>query len=117
MIARSGAREEGGPRRCHLAGDQARKVLSQGGRRAHGQRADVGIGGGGGSVAAACVRSPDAGQRDDSPRFTVVLAGIAVPRLVFLDTQSIPASADHTITLLERVRTAQVVLAVIGPHC
>jgi hypothetical protein len=36
--------------------------------------------------------------------------------LVFLDCESIPAGADFVTTLLERVRTARVVLAVIGPR-
>ncbi|HEX5400891.1 MAG TPA: toll/interleukin-1 receptor domain-containing protein [Pseudonocardiaceae bacterium] len=37
-------------------------------------------------------------------------------RHVFLDCESIPAGADFAAELLSRVRSARVVLAVIGPH-
>src|SRR5262250_1929342 len=38
------------------------------------------------------------------------------PDLVFLDAESIPAGADYVAQLLDRVRQARVVLAVIGPR-
>lgn len=56
----------------------------------------------------------------DSPGYGVLLYNelarqFGVDR-VFMDCESIPAGENFVITLLERVRSAQVVLAIIGPH-
>src|SRR3984893_14737730 len=44
------------------------------------------------------------------------LTGHFGKNLVFLDAESIPAGADFVEELLARVRSARVLLAVIGPH-
>jgi hypothetical protein len=57
---------------------------------------------------------------DDSHSYGVLLyreLSRELPRdRIFLDSESIPAGADFTVELLDRVRRSRVLLAVIGPH-
>ncbi|HEV8560476.1 MAG TPA: toll/interleukin-1 receptor domain-containing protein [Actinophytocola sp.] len=59
-------------------------------------------------------------RRDDSGSYGVLLYTELVRRFgtdkVFLDCESIPAGADFVQELLERVRSARALLAVIGPR-